>query len=1511
MLGSNLKKRTLLFSLVAALLLLFTGLSPGVAHADDEDEGSDYSFYMKASQLSEAFEQEVSPQSATSSSSAGSSLLMNSQGSRIKTGQAGGLLGYSESTSDQKGVYGWLHSELSTNSASYNYSQLKNISSKNANGDLEETGVLVSYAYYGKTLSDLGFDNTASSGASIGRIIAGSFLYLVYIIASIAPMFFVWGIKLIKLLNPFQLVGAAFAGLNNSQIPGFLGTTVKYVSKIYTALESMSTFVILPVMIGVTVFSIFMFRRTSASKKLVRLAVRALMMFGGVAIIGSTFTGLLNKLDDMTSSGTQYADFVVLSSFVDFESWAQNTRLALPVGGDYRDLGNTFKSTKEGESSMSKSRQSTALLINAMANNDATLLSMYNSMDASNAFNVFDEANDSIGSGGGKYNTNKQLKATSILVSYLKGELYYSSAYEGYAKADYESKNAESVVNMFTKLPTVLSGKDSDKIGLLGGTNDAIGSTSNNSSIYSAGSLGRTGKDINGFFQSSSLATTGKAIPTIGSGASAGGLTPMAMYNYLNTKFGSTNLVVYSPVKSSSSYVKESHRSVNFVGGTGALMFIGYVETAVVLIFLATISLIYAFGLIQVSFGSIARILPGIFGSAVGSIGFITKLLVSVVVLLVEILGTVLLYGITQYLSISVMVNLNTIFQYDKLSISASMMEAVKSIIVIVIMILLMYISFKNRTKFVKSMEETVTNIITKLMGALDSNINEGNALGNNSEAIKSGVQSGTGQNKENNGTGVKDLYTASKANMEKRDRLGQMQGNGPMSKTEKAVGMASTMGRMAGAKSKDTAAEMFGIKGHALDTEMAMEDMKMSALENDTRSAMTAGGNNIQQNEQNADYDADYDDVNGLSGDGTQAFDDDSGLADYEATDSNQSVVADDNGNSASGVRGVESSDDFDDFDDDDNLSGANNDEPRGPKGPKDPKSAGKTIKAGEAATVGAAGALARGNRKNKDDKDKNSDSKSKSKQDTNGKNGKSSDQNKDGKSIKAGESAGKDGVKSGKPGSQNIKPGDAQGNRKKKDQTDADGKKRTLDDNGPSLNQRTEKPKTPNVGEAPGSNTGVKPNDYSENGSIPGNKRRGNPLDSINTNDSEFDDTDDVMASDGTESMVFQLNSDNSLSGFDAIDGQSSGQSGSPAAQAKRPGFAQRRLSNTKRRVQKAAESVATVAGAAKEGFGDGRYGETGHDLRKAEKVVRKQAWQANKNQTGNPVTRTYKQAVGAHNMKQAAKDLRSQGQDPSSVLRGGSGYHGSNAGQAGSQNRGPITKFANGSDIRVMRNVPLSKSASSLNLTESTPLSPERVQGRINNLVNDYNVGSYDTYKASLRDSSQTVAAYKSDMDRAHTALNKAKTGNNFDKNSVAQLQQAYNQAKANYNQANNRRRELRKNSVALVHTEGMPSSVVTGSKFKGDPIYARNTLNNLAKVQQEQSKLRRSISNSSRYGRNTTKAKTRLNELNVDQSKLQGVLRNSGFDMDYLDSPKSVVKTAEKFETEFKDYIDGKR
>lgn len=1511
MLGSNWKKRTLLFSLVATLLLLFTGLSPGVVHADGEDEeGSDYSFYMKASQLSEAFEQEVSPQSATDSN-AGSSLLMNSNNRRIKTGQAGGLLGYSESTSDQKGVYGWLHSELSTNSASYNYSQLRKISSRNANGDLEETGVLVSYAYYGKTLSDLGFDNTASSGASIGRLIAGSFLYLVYIIASIAPMFFVWGIKLIKLLNPFQLVGAAFAGLSNAQVPGFLGTTIEYVSKIYKALENMSTFVILPVMIGVTVFSIFMFRRTSASKKLVRLAVRALMMFGGVAIIGSTFTGLLDKLDDMTSSGTQYADFVVLSSFVDFESWAQNTRLALPSSGSYGALGNTFKSTSEGESSMSKSRQSTALLINAMANNDGTLLNMYKSMDASSAFNVFDEANDSIGSGGGKYNKTKQLKATSILVSYLKGELYYSSAYEGYAKADYGNDNVDSVVSMFEKLPTVLSGKSKDKIGLLGGVNSGIDSNTKDSSIYSAGSLGRTGNNVNGFFQSAPLEGN-TLVPTVGSGASAGGLTPMSMYNYLNTKFGSTNLVVYSPVKSSSSYVKESHRSVNFVGGTGALMFIGYLETAVVLIFLATISLIYAFGLIQVAFGSIARILPGIFGSAVGSIGFITKLLVSVVVLLVEIIGTVLLYGITQYLSISVMVNLNTIFQYDKLSISASMMEAVKSIIVIVIMILLMYISFKNRTKFVKAMEETVTNIITKLMGALDSNINEGNALGNNSEAIKSGVQSGTGQNKENNGTGVKDLYTASKANMEKRDRLGQMQGNAPMSKTDKAVGMASTMGRMAGAKSKDTAAEMFGIKGHALDTEMAMEDMKMSALENDTRSAMTAGGNNIQQNEQNADYDPDYDDVNGLSGDGTQAFDDDSGLADYEANDSEQSVVTDDNGNSASGVRGVESSDDFDDFDDDDDdFSGVNNDDPRGPKGPKDPKSAGKTIKAGEAATVGAAGALARGNRKNKDDKDKNSDSKSKSKQDTNGKNGKSSDQNKDGKSIKAGESAGKDGVKSGKPGSQNIKPGAAQGNGKKKDQTDADGKKRTSDDNGSSLNQRTGKPKTPNVGEAAGSNIGVKPNGASENGAIPGNKRRGNRLDNINTNDSEFDDTDDVMDSDGTESMVFQLNSDNSLSGFDAIDGQSSGQSGKPAGQAKRPGFAQRRLSNTKRRVQKAAESVATVAGAAKEGFGDGRYGETGHDLRKAEKVVRKQAWQANKNQTGNPVTRTYKQAVGAHNMKQTAKNLRSQGQDPSSVLRGGSGYHGSNAGQSGVQNRGPITKFANGSDIRVMRNVPLSKSANSLNLTESTPLSPERVQGRINNLVNDYNVGSYDTYKASLRDSSQQVAAYKSDMTRAHTALNKAKTGNNFDKNSVAQLQQVYNQAKANYNQANSRRRDLRKNSVALVHTEGMPSSVVIGSKFKGDPIYARNTLNNLARVQQEQSKLRRSISSSSRYGRDTTKAKARLNELNVDQSKLQGVLRNSGFDMDYLDSPKSVIKAAQKFEIEFKDYIDGKR
>ena len=96
-------------------------------------------------------------------------------------------------------------------------------------------------------------------------------------------------------------------------------------------------------------------------------------------------------------------------------------------------------------------------------------------------------------------------------------------------------------------------------------------------------------------------------------------------------------MVVYSPVKSSSGYVFESHRSVNFVSGSGVYMFYTYIEVLVILLGLAALTAVYAFGLLQVSLASVSRILPGIFGSAVGSIGYITKLLISTAVLLISV----------------------------------------------------------------------------------------------------------------------------------------------------------------------------------------------------------------------------------------------------------------------------------------------------------------------------------------------------------------------------------------------------------------------------------------------------------------------------------------------------------------------------------------------------------------------------------------------------------------------------------------------------------------------------------------------------------------------------------------------------------------------------------------------------------------------------------------------------------------------------------------------------------
>src|SRR5699024_1373250 len=93
-------------------------------------------------------------------------------------------------------------------------------------------------------------------------------------------------------------------------------------------------------------------------------------------------------------------------------------------------------------------------------------------------------------------------------------------------------------------------------------------------------------------------------------------------------------------------------------GFAGTLMGL---ESFVLIAVSAALGIFYAYGLLQVVMASLPRILSGVFGTAVGSIAMSTKLLVSTIVLIIEIIGTMLLYQVFDSLLLGIIRGLDGI----------------------------------------------------------------------------------------------------------------------------------------------------------------------------------------------------------------------------------------------------------------------------------------------------------------------------------------------------------------------------------------------------------------------------------------------------------------------------------------------------------------------------------------------------------------------------------------------------------------------------------------------------------------------------------------------------------------------------------------------------------------------------------------------------------------------------------------------------------------------------------
>lgn len=870
----NAQRKTRLGTLLPLMLVLLL-LLPLTAFADGEGEESgglsDLSLYQRASEVTREFGTKLAPGSKSNLG------MIEGQGSsKLTAGNAGGMLGYADILSDDKGVIGWLMSSYTNASATITYDQLQNVlpAKGYTDSDGNSTNPFYQYAGYGEALTKTGLIATVREGnfVDIGRTLASGLMIVAYLLANVAPFIFAMGLFILDALNPFKLFGTALTGLSTSKL-GLIAPVAEYVSSIYETIQDLSVAVILPMMLIITVLGILVWRK-SVVKTAGRYWLRVFMLFAGLPLIGATYTGTISQLNDDVKVGASYANYLVLSSYVDFEDWVKYSRLA-PAGG--ASIQNPQTTDSEGNENMTLANRALVLAINGGPANNGTARALADQYGATSAVDgIFKEGGDrKAAEKEVSDQTAKSFRRTfGILFSHMTNARYTGSQYDGEVAGQIQKIRAnngkstdEDIVKMFS-----LSASDNrtwqDKLafgdgdepwlkpinwddskglfthGKAGVGDDAgifkFGEYTYN--IYNGGSLEGTGVAFSTDSSYTEPTKGSKPLAPISSKASnsVGGLSPLAMYNFLNTTFSDTGLTVYSPSKSSSDLSRDAYASVSFAG-SGISTMMRWAENMVVMLSLAILSIAYGIMMVMAAVRTLPRILSGVFGTALGSIAYTTKLLISVGVLLVQIIATVFMYLLSQDIVMTILLNFNQLSSKAETYFAgaATALEFVRSLMVIIVTAAVTLFLIKNMQTLREMLEEVTSSSINRLMSGLDT------ATGGKGLALADSTGGRVGQDGKLTGAakeadnGIFGSLGEAAGIEAKKGRLAEERGLGKRSFGEGLKATLGTAANLQKAKAKDGMTGLLGIDGEAHKRELEAEAAATKAIGDGDLTAM------------------------------------------------------------------------------------------------------------------------------------------------------------------------------------------------------------------------------------------------------------------------------------------------------------------------------------------------------------------------------------------------------------------------------------------------------------------------------------------------------------------------------------------------------------------------------------------------------------------------------------------------------------------------------------------------
>lgn len=715
--------------MIAALVLAFgVTMIGGSTHADP-GKTEKYDFYTLSSNVTAYFSDAVKPGTKTglSGDEGWTTIAQNAS-------EGGDFLGYGDDNISS--FTGWLVSKTTGASNTVGYDSLRAISSDSDGNKISLQGAL-GYAQYGSLLNAMGLDSTSTGiGLHLENMIFGFVMMLLYLLAGGIDTIFSAVVWILDLLNPFRMFFQAVSvssasladGMTDGQgVPVWMQSLSTWVSDWYQVLVNMSWTVLMPLFLVTFVTSAFLWKKGQALSGLKKLLARVVFLAFGLPLIGSLYTATLSTMKDASAGAGMGATRVVVSTFVDFENWAKNSRLAVPQGATLAWDGLTQAPTGY---SVNKLRQTTAA-INGLAQHEA--FKDVSSLGVSSLGSITIEAAKADESQDSGVNYKTYGATMGMLLRYATAQRYEASDFETAVKGTLGQAAASNSDNgtLVKSCATTWFGVQTDgstKAGESGDNQkcDKLKASDNPVLTVAPGSglkadLGETGS-VYTFTTPGGSNSPGAHVVKGGERVNAN-LSALSMYNYLNTSFDKNALTVYSSSNTVSQATREYHASVNLVGSSG-VNWLYWLNASTTLFCFVVLGLGYALGMLTGAVRNTLRIITAVPFATLGSLAAIAKVLIYTFTMITEIIGTMFIYRLVQEFIVSV----PSIFEgglehkYNALGGFGDYLRNsgyVTLFTAIVSTVVLLWLTVKMmhfRGAFVKGLNEAVTKIVDKFL---------------------------------------------------------------------------------------------------------------------------------------------------------------------------------------------------------------------------------------------------------------------------------------------------------------------------------------------------------------------------------------------------------------------------------------------------------------------------------------------------------------------------------------------------------------------------------------------------------------------------------------------------------------------------------------------------------------------------------------------------------------------------------------------------------------------------